>query len=63
LLEAVAVDITEEGTDHTTLGYPTERGMAAPLLPIRSLQERRHQPEKPLIMPLLSQDREHHRMI
>jgi hypothetical protein len=27
LIEAVEVDITEDRTDHTTLGYPTEGGM------------------------------------
>jgi hypothetical protein len=37
--------------------------MEAPFLQVPSLQELRNQPEKPLIMQLLPQDREHHRMI
>jgi hypothetical protein len=37
--------------------------MAAPFLHVASLQELRKQPEKSLIMQLLTQDGEHHRMI
>jgi hypothetical protein len=37
--------------------------MEAPLLHVPGLPELRRQPEKPLSMPLLPQDREHHCMI
>lgn len=63
LIETVEVAITEDGTAHTTLGYPTERGMEAQGLQVSSLQELRKQSEKSLIVKLLTQDREHHLMI
>jgi hypothetical protein len=37
--------------------------MEAPILHVPSLQERRQQPEKPLILELLTEDPEHHFMI
>src|SRR5262249_26762399 len=51
------------GRDHTTLGHPAEGGMEAPILERPGLQELRNQPEKSLIMELLLEYREHHRMI
>ncbi len=62
-IATVAGDSTEDRTDHTPLGDPTERGMAAPILAIPSLQARRQQPENPLVMPLLTPDREPPRML
>jgi hypothetical protein len=55
--------MTEHGAAPPTLGTPTAGGMAAPILEIPSLQELRNQPKKPSVMQLLTQDREHHRMI
>jgi hypothetical protein len=63
LVETVQVDITEDGADHPPLGYPAEGGMEAPILEIPSLQELRNQPEEPLIMEVLLENPEHHRMI
>jgi hypothetical protein len=37
--------------------------MEAPILHVPNLQERRQQPEKPLILELLTEDPEHHFMI
>jgi hypothetical protein len=63
LSETVEGERTEGRATPTALGYPTERGIGAPILQVPSLQQLRNQPEKPLLRELLREDRDHHLMI
>jgi hypothetical protein len=55
--------MTEAGADHSTVRDSTARGLEAPILERPSLQQLRKQPETPLIMEWLLEDREPHLMI
>jgi len=63
LRETVQGERTAEGTDHPTLRDATARGMAAPLLHVSRLQERRPPPEHALSMPVLPKHGAPHRMV
>src|SRR2546429_2899262 len=52
------LDMTGDATP--PCGHPAERGVVLPVLQVPGVQHAAHQPEKPLVVEVLGQDREHH---
>ncbi len=63
LVEAVEVDVGEDGAHNPPLRCPAQGGVVRPFLQVPSLEQPLHQPQEAAVVDLLAEDRQHDRVV
>jgi hypothetical protein len=59
-VQPVQIDVGHDGRRHPALRTAAERGVVLPVLQVPGLQHVAHQPQEPVVVDVLGQDRQHH---